>query len=67
MSGLSIHFIKRYRPTITLGWMLLIAGFGILSLLKAGDSTAKWVGFQIVAAAGTGMLVCILVCFSCLS
>ncbi|PSS06598.1 hypothetical protein PHLCEN_2v3656 [Hermanssonia centrifuga] len=56
MSGLSIHFIKRYRPTITLGWMLLIAGFGILSLLKAGDSTAKWVGFQIVAAAGTGML-----------
>ena len=32
MSGLSVHFLGKYRPTITVGWCLLITGFGILTI-----------------------------------
>ena len=57
LAGLSVHFIHKYRPTILVGWCLLISGFGIMSLMRAGDSTAQWVGYQIVGAAGIGILV----------
>lgn len=57
LSGLSIHFSRKYRPTILAGWFLLISGFGIMSLMKAGNSTAQWIGYQIVVSAGIGILV----------
>ena len=57
VSNLSIHVLQKYRPTILAGWALLMIGFGVLSLLKAGDPMSKWVGYQIIAAMGTGILV----------
>ncbi len=32
-------------------------GFGLLSLLKEDTSTGKWVGYQLVASAGSGLVV----------
>ena len=37
--------------------MLSMIGFGLLSLLKYDSSIGQWVGYQIVAAVGTGILV----------
>ncbi len=33
-------------------------GFGCLSLLKADTSTGKWVGYQLIVSAGSGLVVC---------
>jgi hypothetical protein len=55
--GIMVQVMNRYIPANTIGWVLTIVGFGLLSMLKADASTGQWVGFQIVAAAGTGMIV----------
>lgn len=49
--------MQKYRPVLFMGWALMIVGLGLLSLLKSGSSTGLWVGFQIIAAAGSGLLV----------
>lgn len=56
-SGLSVHFLGRYKPSILVGWVLLMVGCGILSLLRADDTIAQWVGYQFIVAAGVGVLV----------
>jgi len=56
MCGISIQVLKRYLPANYAGWIVSIIGFGLLSLLKADSSTGKWVGFQLLAAAGTGFI-----------
>ncbi len=56
-AGVTVHVMKKYRPVILTGWILTIVGFGLLSLLRANNSVAQWVGYQIVAAVGVGMLV----------
>jgi len=48
---------NKYRPANLLGWVVTIIGFGLLSLLKADSTTGQWVGYQIVASMGTGMIV----------
>ena len=48
---------KKYRPINTAGWVFVIVGFGVLSLLKADSPTGQWVGYQILVAIGTGILV----------
>ncbi|THH00030.1 hypothetical protein EW026_g2414 [Hermanssonia centrifuga] len=55
-AGVTVHVMKKYRPVILTGWILTIVGFGLLSLLRANNSVAQWVGYQIVAAVGVGML-----------
>ena len=57
LSGMATKSMKRYRPSNTIGWILTAIGFGLLSLLKANSSTGHWVGYQVVAAAGTGIIV----------
>jgi len=54
--GVMVQVQNKYRPANAIGWILTIIGFGLLSLLKADSSTGKWVGYQLVAAAGTGMI-----------
>lgn len=58
--GAMVQIIQKYRLFNAIGWVFMIAGFGIATLFKADDSTAKWVGYQIVVAAGMGVLVCVL-------
>jgi len=54
--GIMVQVMNKYRPANIIGWIITIIGFGLLTLLKADISTGKWVGYQFVAAAGTGMI-----------
>ncbi|GJE93488.1 MFS general substrate transporter [Phanerochaete sordida] len=56
VAGVLVQVMKKYRPANLLGWVLTIAGFGVLSLLRADEPVARWVGYQILAAVGTGMI-----------
>ncbi|KAH8103096.1 iron permease [Cristinia sonorae] len=56
LAGVSTQVFGKYRPANVVGWVLLTVGVGVLSLLKADSSTGQWVGYQIIAAAGQGML-----------
>lgn len=55
--GAMVQIMKKYRPANATGWLLTIIGFGLLTLLKATSNIGQWVGYQLVAAAGTGMIV----------
>ncbi|KAI9056773.1 iron permease [Trametes sanguinea] len=54
--GVLVKALNKYRPANYLGWALTIIGVGLLSLLKDDSSTAAWAGFQIIAAAGIGII-----------
>lgn len=56
-AGMLVHVTKKYRPANYLGWVITIVGFGILTLLNYDSTTGQWVGYQIVVAAGIGILV----------
>ncbi|KAI0636102.1 Mfs1.1 [Trametes polyzona] len=54
--GVLVKGTNMYRPANYIGWALTLIGVGLLTMLKADASTAQWVGFQIIAAAGFGMI-----------
>ncbi|TCD69560.1 hypothetical protein EIP91_007184 [Steccherinum ochraceum] len=56
LAGMSTQVLGKYRPANIAGWVFLTAGLGVLSLLKADSNTGQWVGYQIIAAAGQGLL-----------
>ena len=47
----------KYRPANFVGWSLMLIGFGLFTLFKADSSTGMWAGFQIITAAGIGIIV----------
>ena len=54
--GGSVQGFGKYRPTNLAGWLFIIIGFGILSLMKANISSSQWIGYQILVSAGFGLL-----------
>ncbi|KIP04433.1 hypothetical protein PHLGIDRAFT_120696 [Phlebiopsis gigantea 11061_1 CR5-6] len=56
IAGVFTQVAQRYRPFIAVGWVFIIVGFGITTLFKADSTTAQWVGYQIVVAAGIGLI-----------
>ncbi|OCH84114.1 Mfs1.1 protein [Obba rivulosa] len=54
--GAMVQVLNKYRAANVTGWTLTIIGFGLLTLLKSTSSIGQWVGYQFVAAAGTGMI-----------
>ncbi|EIW57867.1 Mfs1.1 [Trametes versicolor FP-101664 SS1] len=54
--GVLVKGSNKYRPANYIGWALTLIGVGLLTMLKADASTGQWVGFQILAAAGFGMI-----------
>jgi len=56
LAGIIVQIQHKYIPSNAAGWVLSMVGFGLLSLLKAESPMSKWVGYQFVAAAGTGMI-----------
>ena len=54
--GVIVKSTNKYRPSNYVGWALTMVGFGLLTLLKADAGTAQWVGFQVVTAAGVGII-----------
>jgi hypothetical protein len=55
--GASIAILKRYIPTLAVGWVFMVVGFGLLSTLKADSSLGAWVGFVFILSAGVGIYV----------
>ncbi|KAF8954828.1 iron permease [Flammula alnicola] len=59
-TGVSIQYFDRYRPQNYLGWVFVMVGFGLLTILEPDSSKPAYVGFQVVLGIGLGMLwVCI--------
>ena len=56
-AGITVQAMNKYRPVNLVGWIITVVGFGLLSMLKADDAVGKWVGYQIVASIGTGVIV----------
>ncbi|TBU25225.1 iron permease [Dichomitus squalens] len=54
--GAVIKGTNKYRAVNYVGWALMIIGFGLLTLLKADASTGDWAGFQVITAAGIGII-----------
>ncbi|KAJ7474651.1 iron permease [Mycena galericulata] len=52
----AITLLKKYRAVIWVGWAFAIVGFGLFSTVRVDSSVAKWVGYQIIGAAGIGIL-----------
>ncbi|KAH9990389.1 major facilitator superfamily protein [Xylariaceae sp. FL0662B] len=55
--GIVMSKLGRYRPIHHLGYAIMTISFGLFSLLNAGSSTGAWVGYQVVGAIGTGLLI----------
>lgn len=47
----------RYRPIHHVGFAIMTIGFGLFILLNAGSSTAEWVIYQAIEAAGAGLVI----------
>ncbi|CDO77989.1 hypothetical protein BN946_scf184673.g1 [Trametes cinnabarina] len=56
IGGVLVKGMNKYRPTNYLGWTFTIIGVGLLTLLKDDSSTAAWAGFQVITAAGFGII-----------
>lgn len=54
--GVSAQVLNRYRPQNYLGWMITIAGFGLLSTLNEDSSITTIVGYQIFLGIGVGII-----------
>ncbi|KAI0700472.1 iron permease [Cytidiella melzeri] len=54
--GISVQLCRAYRPQNYLGWALIIAGFGILSILDVSSSKAQYICCQIVLGLGLGVV-----------
>jgi hypothetical protein len=58
VAGAIVTIVKKYRVVNITGWAITIIGFGLFSTVREDSSVGKWVGYQVVTAIGTGMLVC---------
>ncbi|KAF8584808.1 iron permease [Ramaria rubella] len=54
--GISVQILGRYLPSNYFGWLISVIGFGLLSTLTESSNVGHWVGFQLLAAAGTGLI-----------
>ncbi|TCD71947.1 hypothetical protein EIP91_000079 [Steccherinum ochraceum] len=56
VAGIAIKVLGKYRPNNVVGWVLIILGYGVLSLLKLDSSAGQWVGYQIILSVGLGLI-----------
>ncbi|KAJ6543871.1 iron permease [Mycena capillaripes] len=56
VAGLTVTVLKKYRAVNWTGWVITIVGFGLYSTLREDSTVGKWVGYQVVAAIGIGLL-----------
>jgi len=62
MTGIAVHMTHKYVAANVAGWALTMVGFALLSLLEADSPVGKWVGYQLLAAMGTGIIVSAFAC-----
>jgi hypothetical protein len=56
IAGISVAVLNRYRLQNYLGWLISIAGFSLLSFIKADTHGLALAGLQLAAAIGIGIL-----------
>ncbi|KAI0347418.1 iron permease [Trametopsis cervina] len=56
IAGVSITVMKKYVPVNIVAWVILMVGFGVLTLMKVGLSRTQWLGYQVACSAGLGIL-----------
>ncbi|TFK32485.1 iron permease [Crucibulum laeve] len=54
--SLVIPVFDKYRPQNYLGWMFIIVGFGLLTMLDENSSQAAYIGYQVILAIGLGIV-----------
>jgi len=59
-AGALLTKFGRYRPIQHVAFALMVAGVGVLTLLKANATTAQWVGYQLLSAVGIGLALPVL-------
>ncbi|KAJ7050318.1 major facilitator superfamily domain-containing protein, partial [Mycena amicta] len=57
IAGIIIQRTNAYRIPMSVGWVLSIVGFGLLSTLDADTSRARSIGYSVICGAGLGTLV----------
>ncbi|KAF8314987.1 MFS general substrate transporter [Clavulina sp. PMI_390] len=56
MVGASVASTGKYRPQMLIAWPLIVATYGILSLLRSSSSIAMGAGLQVPAAIALGLM-----------
>ncbi|KAI0642702.1 Mfs1.1 [Trametes meyenii] len=56
LTGVSVAATGCYRPQNYAGWIFMVVGFGVLSLLDEHSSRAMYIGSQIPVAIGIGVV-----------
>ncbi|KAH9847880.1 iron permease [Lenzites betulinus] len=56
IGGIMVKGLNKYRPANYLGWVLTLIGTGLLTMLKVDSPTSAWAGYQIISAAGIGLV-----------
>ena len=56
ITGASVQVVNRYRPQNYLGWVMMLIGFGLLSTLTEHSSRALYIGLQVPASIGVGIV-----------
>ncbi|KAJ6534587.1 iron permease [Mycena vulgaris] len=56
LTGVSVQLLDRYRPQNYIGWMFIMVGFGLLTLLNKDSSQSAYIGFQAVLGVGLGII-----------
>ncbi|KAJ7097289.1 iron permease [Mycena belliarum] len=56
LTGVSVQVLSKYRPQNYIGWVLIIVGFGLFSLLDEHSSKPSYIGLQIVLGVGLGII-----------
>ncbi|EJU01284.1 MFS general substrate transporter [Dacryopinax primogenitus] len=54
--GITVAMTNHYVAQNVFAWMLLMIGFGLFTTLNKDSSTGAWVGYQLIAAIGVGIL-----------
>jgi hypothetical protein len=57
VAGATASVFNRYRPQNIIAWGFVLVGMGLQSTLHVDTAVQNWVGFQIIAGIGFGMLV----------
>ncbi|KAJ3005277.1 hypothetical protein NUW54_g4410 [Trametes sanguinea] len=56
VTAATVQKFHRYRPQNRVGWVMMVVGFGLLSILTERSSRADYIGLQIPVSVGVGMI-----------
>ncbi|KAJ7772235.1 iron permease [Mycena metata] len=56
LAGVSVELSKRYRPQNCVGWVLIVVGFGLLTMLGKESKAPAYIGLQTILGSGLGII-----------